>query len=57
VEFDNSLLRPLDVPTSRLNPGKAQRELGWRARTRMRDLAALLIESERSGSVGPLPWR
>ena len=57
VAFDDVLLRPLDLSVSRLNPAKAERSLGWRARTRMKELAALMVASEQSGSVGPLPWR
>lgn len=56
IEFDRTLLRPLDLTRSHLNPAKAEQKLGWRAQTKMRDLAALLVECEREGSVGPLPW-
>jgi GDPmannose 4,6-dehydratase len=54
--FESSLLRPLDISVIRLDPAKAEKQLGWRARTKMRDLAALLVSCERNGSVGPLPW-
>lgn len=44
VVADASLLRPSDVRVSLADPGKAARELGWRARTQAADLAALLVE-------------
>lgn len=56
VDTDPAMFRPLESPRSLLNPGKAERILGWRARYRMPAVARLLIEAERHGSVGPLPW-
>jgi GDPmannose 4,6-dehydratase len=53
---DESLLRPLELATSILNPAKAREKLGWQARTRMKDLAALLVACEKTGSLGPMPW-
>lgn len=38
VEQDVGLLRPTDILLSRADPGKAERELGWRATCTMRDV-------------------
>lgn len=46
VETDKSSLRPAEVSYSVGNPDKAERVLGWRAQTRMRDVVRLLIEAE-----------
>ncbi|HTY93243.1 MAG TPA: GDP-mannose 4,6-dehydratase [Steroidobacteraceae bacterium] len=56
VTIDESLLRPLDVSVSRLNPQKAHDRLHWQARYKGRRLAELLVRCEREGSIGPLPW-
>jgi GDPmannose 4,6-dehydratase len=56
VVINQSLLRPLDVSVSRLDPRKAADKLGWQARYKGRDLAQLLVECETSQSIGPLPW-
>ena len=57
ITLSESLLRPLDISVSRLDPRKAERELGWQARYNGRRLAELLVECERDNSIGPLPWR
>jgi hypothetical protein len=41
---------------SRLDPGKARDKLGWCARHKGRRLAELLVECEKTQSIGPLPW-
>jgi len=56
VAISESLMRPLDVSVSRLDPRKARENLGWAAQYKGRRLAELLVECERSNSVGPLPW-
>ena len=56
VTTDDSLLRPLDVTVSRLDPRKAREKLGWVARIKGRRLAELLIKCEQENSIGPLPW-
>lgn len=56
VTIDESLLRPLDVTVSRLDPQKARRKLHWEARYKGQRLAELLVKCEREKSVGPLPW-
>jgi GDPmannose 4,6-dehydratase len=56
VTTSESLLRPLDVSVSRLDPRKARDKLGWDARYKGRELAELLVECEKKKSIGPLPW-
>jgi GDPmannose 4,6-dehydratase len=46
VSSDPSLLRPSEIMVSRGNPGKAARELGWRAENRMRDVIRIMIDAE-----------
>ena len=47
VDFDPSLVRPTELLVSRADPGKAYRELGWRAKYKMRDVARMLCETMR----------
>lgn len=56
VEINSKFYRPLELPESLLSPAKAEKDLGWVAKTKMRDLARLLVRCEIDGSVGPLPW-
>lgn len=56
VTLSESLLRPLDISVSRLDPRKARDKLGWEARYRGRRLAELLVKCEQQNSIGPLPW-
>ena len=49
VETDPKLFRPSDIRSSRGDPSKAERILGWRARHRMHDVARMLVESELRG--------
>ena len=53
VTIDDSLLRPLDITVSRLDPRKAREKLGWEARHKGRSLAELLVKCEQENSVGP----
>jgi len=46
VSTDPSLLRPSEIMISRGNPDKAYRELGWRAKNRMRDVVRIMIDAE-----------
>jgi GDPmannose 4,6-dehydratase len=46
------LMRPSEISASRLSPVKAQRELGWRASHKMRDVVRLLVEHEKTGGTG-----
>jgi GDPmannose 4,6-dehydratase len=56
VTIDDSLLRPLDLSISRLDPRKARIKLNWDARHKGRGLAELLVRCEQENSIGPLPW-
>jgi GDPmannose 4,6-dehydratase len=56
IILSESLLRPLDISVSRLDPRKAEEALGWQAHYKGRLLAELLIECEREKSIGPMPW-
>ena len=56
VAINESLLRPLDVSVSRLDPRKARDKLGWSPRYKGRHLAKLLVDCEKIHSIGPLPW-
>jgi GDPmannose 4,6-dehydratase len=46
VSTDSSLLRPSEIMVSRGNPGKAGKELGWRAGNTMRDVIRIMIAAE-----------
>lgn len=46
VSTDPSLLRPSEIMVSRGNPGKAGKDLGWRAENRMRDVVRIMIDAE-----------
>jgi GDPmannose 4,6-dehydratase len=48
VSNDPSLLRPSEIMVSRGNPGKAGKELGWRAENRMRDVVRIMIDAEQA---------
>jgi GDPmannose 4,6-dehydratase len=45
LEFDNSLLRPTDIEYSCGNASKAQKILGWEAKTRMSRVIERMIEN------------
>ena len=51
VEADASLRRPVDIAVGRADPGKAARELGWRAQYRMRDVVRMLVEAQKKQSA------
>lgn len=44
VEINPALLRPTDIKISLADPGKAERELGWKARYKMKEVAAMMVE-------------
>jgi len=44
VVFDPALIRPNELLVSRADPGKAYRELGWRAKCKMKDVASMLVD-------------
>jgi GDPmannose 4,6-dehydratase len=47
IEVDESLFRPSDIAWSCGNPEKAERVLGWKARTRFRELVEILCKETR----------
>ena len=49
VETNQDLFRPTDILTVRANPGKAALKLGWEARYKMRDVARMMVEEEKTG--------
>ncbi|MBU1137460.1 MAG: GDP-mannose 4,6-dehydratase [Proteobacteria bacterium] len=44
VELNPDLLRPTDIKISLADPGKAERELGWKARYGMKEVARMMVE-------------
>ncbi len=44
VDYDPALVRPNELMVSRADPYKAYRELGWRAKFKMRDVASMLVD-------------
>ncbi len=46
VRTDKKLQRPAEVDTLLADPGKAERELGWRSRTSFEELIALMVEAD-----------
>jgi GDPmannose 4,6-dehydratase len=46
VEVDRTLLRPTDITRGVGDPSLAARDLGWRAKHRMRDVVRLMLEAE-----------
>jgi len=47
VVTSQGFFRPTDITYSSGNPLKAERILGWKARNKMRDVIALLVDAER----------
>ena len=47
VVSDPTLLRPTELMIGRANPTKALNQFGWAARSKMRDVARLMVESGR----------
>jgi len=48
------LFRPADILRMKADPGKAWRELGWEARSRMRDVARRMVRAEWDPDNGSL---
>lgn len=46
VEVDSRYVRPTEVDALVGDPRKAERELGWKAKTRWKELAELMVEAE-----------
>lgn len=48
VETDPKLLRPTDFSVSKANPGRAERVLGWKARSTMPEVVQRMVEAEQA---------
>ena len=48
----NELMRPTDIRFGRADPSKARERLGWRAESRMHDVARMMVEAELQRSAG-----
>jgi GDPmannose 4,6-dehydratase len=46
VKTDKALRRPAEVDTLLADPGKAERELGWKAKTSFRELIELMVQAD-----------
>ncbi|HEY2192730.1 MAG TPA: GDP-mannose 4,6-dehydratase [Actinomycetospora sp.] len=55
VRFDERLLRPAEVDALVGDASRAARELGWRPRTFVPELARILVDAELSALAGPVP--
>ncbi len=44
VELNPDLLRPTDIKTSLADPSKAEKELGWKAKYSMKDVARMMVD-------------
>jgi GDPmannose 4,6-dehydratase len=53
VETDRSLIRLMEINFGRGNPGKAHRELGWKARHDMFSVVTMMVDAERGLSTRP----
>ena len=54
LEIDRSLMRPTDISRGLGDPSRAAKELGWRARYKMRDVVRKMAEGERALSKGEM---
>ncbi|MBD2200791.1 GDP-mannose 4,6-dehydratase [Calothrix anomala FACHB-343] len=43
--IDNSLLRPTDLEVGRGNPAKAENQLGWQAKYKMKDVVQMMVKA------------
>jgi GDPmannose 4,6-dehydratase len=57
VDVDVRLFRPSEIQRVQLDPSRIAATLGWRAHIAMPELVKVLVESERCGGLGPLPWQ
>jgi GDPmannose 4,6-dehydratase len=51
VETDPALYRPTDIAISKGDPSRAAAKLGWRARSKMRDVARMMVEANRETHI------
>ncbi len=43
VEIDPALMRPTDLAVGRANPARAREQLGWQAKSKMRDVVRMMV--------------
>ncbi len=46
VTIDEHLLRPTDIMRNKVDPSKAAKSLGWKAKNGMREVVSMMLESE-----------
>ncbi len=51
VEIDDSLLRPTDLAVGRGDPNKANNQLGWQAKYKMKDVVQMMVDTKLSNSL------
>ena len=56
VRFDDRYLRPTEVDALIGDPGKAARELGWKATVAGADLARLMVDADIAALEGGTGW-
>jgi GDPmannose 4,6-dehydratase len=52
VELDEDLLRPADITVSKADPCKAERDLGWKAKFRLKEVVNMMLEAEYKKQTG-----
>jgi GDPmannose 4,6-dehydratase len=57
VEFDDMLRRPSDIAYSVGNAALAQKQIGWRTQSTMKDVVRLMVEAEIDVGCGSAPER
>lgn len=56
VDVNPSLFRPFEITRSELMPDKARNILKWSPTITLPELASVLVDCERQGSLGRVPW-
>jgi len=51
VDFDSRLLRPTDFAVGRANPTKAQKNLGWQAKSKMENVVERMVDAQLSAAA------
>jgi len=46
VTIDSALMRPTDILRNKVDPSRAATELGWRAKSAMKDVVGMMLEAE-----------
>ena len=49
ASIDEQLMRPTDIVKNKVDPSKAERKLGWKAKYRMTEVVAMMLEQEIAG--------